>query len=138
MATGSCLPPRKVNFSATISRSVWIMIRRYWAKCRSSVTVCPEYKYVSLGVLVWLKCCRKTVSVIFRLGEQEEYLFPVFPSPRNREYLMRRNIANPELVYQFPLNKVSTFPDLLCGGSSTATLTVFSLLNQHKGIESFN
>lgn len=77
--------PRKVNFSATISRSVWIMIKRYWVKYKSSVAVCSEYKYFRLWVLVWLKCCRKTV--IFRLREQEEYLFPVFPSPRNLGYV---------------------------------------------------
>lgn len=47
-------------------------------------------------MLVWLKCCRKTVSVIFRLGEQEEYLLPVFPSPRNLGYVNEeKKYSNP-------------------------------------------
>lgn len=75
-------------------------------------------------MIVWLKCCSNTVSVIFRFGKQEGWLFPVFPSPQNLGYL-RQGEENPELVYQLELNNVSMFPDLLCGrGSGAATVTL--------------
>lgn len=35
------------------------------------------------------------LSVIFRLGEQEEYLFPVFPSPRKLGYVNEEKYSNP-------------------------------------------
>jgi len=79
---------------------------------------------------VWLKRCNKTVSVIFRFGEQEECLFPVLPSPQNPGCLRQgKKSSNPELVCQLPLNDAGMLPDPLCERASTATAVTLQHFN---------
>lgn len=136
--------PRKVNFPATISWSVWIMIKRVLVKLKSSVTVCPECKYFGLyWLLVWLQCCSITASAIFRVGEQEECLFLVFPSPQKILGTLDegKKRSNPKLVCQLQLSVSVHFLTHFVEGVvqplqlQYTSLTVFYLLKQHRVIK---